>query len=82
MALTVRGDLGMGKGKLASQIAHAAVAAVLASIDTAFTRVWLADGQPKVVLRFPNIDALLAVCAAAEAAGLELQVSRTLGVRR
>ncbi len=70
MALVVRTDLGMGKGKIAAQVAHAAVDAVLASIETASTTAWLDDGQPKVVLRVPDTTALLRICADAEAAGL------------
>jgi PTH2 family peptidyl-tRNA hydrolase len=70
MALVVRTDLAMGKGKIAAQAAHAAVAAVLASLGTKGTAAWLKDGQPKVVLRVPDANALLAVCADAEASGL------------
>lgn len=73
MALVVRTDLEMGRGKIASQVAHAAVAALLDSVDSAPTRDWLADGQPKVVLRAPTLDDLLRACADAEAAGLSVQ---------
>lgn len=73
MALVVRTDLGMGKGKMAAQAAHAAVSAVLASIGTTCTNAWLDDGQPMVALRVPDVDALLAVCADAEAAGLHTE---------
>ena len=51
MALVVRTDLGLGKGKIAAQAAHAAVAAVLVTTDTSMTTAWLAEGQPKVVRR-------------------------------
>ncbi|MET1058229.1 MAG: peptidyl-tRNA hydrolase Pth2 [Nocardioides sp.] len=70
MALIVRTDLDMGKGKIAAQAAHAAVAATLASLGTSQLDAWLDDGQPKVVLRVPNEEALLTIRAAAEAAGL------------
>ena len=73
MALVVRTDLAMGRGKIAAQAAHAAVAAVMANIDTKATTAWLKDGQPKVVLRVPDLDALLLVCAEAEASGLPTQ---------
>lgn len=73
MALVVRTDLAMGRGKIAAQAAHAAVAAVLADFGTKGTTAWLKEGQPKVVLRVPDVDALLAVCADAEASGLPTQ---------
>ena len=49
--LVARSDLGMGRGKQAAQVAHAAVAAVLATARSRDFRVWLQEGQPKVVLR-------------------------------
>jgi PTH2 family peptidyl-tRNA hydrolase len=73
MALVIRTGLAMGKGKIAAQAAHAAVAAVLASLGTKGTTAWLKQGQPKVVLRVPDVDALLSVCADAEASGLPTQ---------
>ena len=51
LAVAVRTDLDMGRGKIAAQVAHAAVAATLASLGTADLGAWLAEGQPKVVLR-------------------------------
>jgi len=48
LALIVRTDLGMGRGKIAAQVAHAAVAAVLASGE-ADLAAWLADGQPRTL---------------------------------
>ncbi len=61
LVLVVRADLGMGRGKVAAQAAHAAVAAALAAIGTAAFRAWLQDGQPKVVLRVAGQDDLLAI---------------------
>src|ERR1700685_1648099 len=51
LIIVVRADLGMGRGKVAAQAAHAAVGGGLASVGTAAFRAWLRDGQPKVVLR-------------------------------
>ncbi|HXW86929.1 MAG TPA: peptidyl-tRNA hydrolase Pth2 [Streptosporangiaceae bacterium] len=79
LSLVVRADLGMGRGKIAAQAAHAAVAAALASAGTADFRAWLRDGQPKVVLRADGEDELRAIGARASAAGLPVQVIRDAG---
>ncbi len=49
-AIVVRTDLKMGKGKIASQAAHASVAA-LAKVTTAAFNAWNVEGMKKVVLR-------------------------------
>ncbi|HJY39445.1 MAG TPA: aminoacyl-tRNA hydrolase [Steroidobacteraceae bacterium] len=57
------------RGKLAAQVAHASVAALLeAPVDA--RRAWLEEGMPKVVLRCESEQELLALEAAAERAGL------------
>src|SRR5260370_3612902 len=70
LTLIVRSDLGMGRGKIAAQAAHAAVAAALASIRSRDFRAWLRDGQPKVVLRAVSEAHLYAIAQQARAAGL------------
>ncbi len=79
LALVVRADLGMGRGKMAAQAAHAAVAAALAAIGTADFRAWLQDGQPKVVLRAVSEEHLAAIAERASAAGLPVQVIHDAG---
>ena len=79
LSLVVRADLGMGRGKIAAQAAHAAVAAALAGIGTPALRAWLHDGQPKVVLRAGSEEQLEAIAAQAAAAGLPVQVIRDAG---
>ena len=69
MVIAVRSDLGLGRGKLAVQAAHAAVTRTLEAPAPA-RRAWLADGQPKVVVRVEDEAELAAVCDAAERAGL------------
>jgi hypothetical protein len=46
LTLVVRADLGLGRGKIAAQAAHAAVVSVLANLgpSTDF-RAWLRDGS-------------------------------------
>jgi PTH2 family peptidyl-tRNA hydrolase len=50
LSVVVRTDLDMGRGKIAVQVAHAAVTAALAAQGGSDFADWLADGQPKVVL--------------------------------
>jgi peptidyl-tRNA hydrolase, PTH2 family len=79
LTLVVRADLGMGRGKVAAQAAHAAVAAALASLGSPDFRAWLRDGQPKVVLRADSEEHLAAIAAEAAAAGLPVQVIHDAG---
>jgi peptidyl-tRNA hydrolase, PTH2 family len=74
LALVVRTDLGMSKGKIAAQTAHAAVAAVLGNYGSAVFARWLHEGQPKIVLRVTGEDQLRDVCDAAGSAGLPVEV--------
>lgn len=79
LALIVRTDLDMGRGKIAAQVAHAAVAAALRTQGTADFAGWLRDGQPKVVLKVTGEERLRELCAAAAAAGLAVEVIRDAG---
>ena len=79
LTLVVRADLGMGRGKIAAQAAHAAVAAALANLAGPDFRAWLRDGQPKVVLRVGSEEQLHATVAQAAAAGLPVQVIHDAG---
>lgn len=79
LVLVVRTDLDMGRGKIAAQVAHAAVAATLSGLDTPRLRRWLEEGQPKVVLRAAGEDELTEVAERAMAAGLAVEVIRDAG---
>jgi peptidyl-tRNA hydrolase, PTH2 family len=61
--------LKLPRGKLAAQVAHASVAALLEAPPDA-RRAWLEDGMPKVVLRGESEQELRALAAAAERVGL------------
>jgi peptidyl-tRNA hydrolase, PTH2 family len=74
LALVVRTDLGMGRGKIAAQVAHAAVAAVLAGLGGADLAAWLQEGQPKVVLKVADGAQLDDVVRQARAAGLPTEL--------
>jgi hypothetical protein len=45
LILVVRVDLGLGRGKVAAQSAHAAVVSALANLGTPDFRAWLRDGS-------------------------------------
>jgi len=79
LALVVRADLGMGRGKIAAQVAHAAVAAVLANAGNQDFAAWLAEGQPKVVLKVASAEQLAEVVRGAVAAGLPVELIRDAG---
>ena len=79
LALVVRADLGMGRGKIAAQVAHAAVAAVLANAGRRDFAAWLAEGQPKVVLKVASAEQLAEVARGAVAAGLPVELIRDAG---
>ena len=78
LALVVRTDLGMGRGKIAAQVAHAAVTAVLASRD-ADLAAWLSQGQPKVVLKVTAGEQLQDLARQARADGLVAEVIHDAG---
>lgn len=61
MVIAVRKDLDMGKGKMAAQVAHAAVSCALKAEknDKKTFREWVKTGQRKVVIRVDNLDALM-----------------------
>jgi peptidyl-tRNA hydrolase, PTH2 family len=79
LALVVRTDLGMGRGKIAAQVAHAAVAAVLASLGEPELDAWLRDGQPKVVLKVATAERLQDVVRQAQAEGLPAELVSDAG---
>ena len=49
-AIVARTDLGMGRGKLAAQVAHASLSAY-ESADDSTRSEWKSGGQKKVVLK-------------------------------
>jgi PTH2 family peptidyl-tRNA hydrolase len=79
LVLVVRTDLGMGRGKIAAQVAHAAVVAALATQRHRDFIAWLDEGQPKVVLRVATGEELQHVAAAADAAELPVEVVHDAG---
>ncbi|MCD5424875.1 MAG: peptidyl-tRNA hydrolase Pth2 [Methanosarcinaceae archaeon] len=56
--IVIREDLKLSKGKLAAQVAHAAVSAFEAAKESE-KRQWKSLGQKKVVLKVPSLNDLL-----------------------
>lgn len=72
MVVVVRNNLGMGKGKIASQCAHAAVQCYKTGLQTDHKtmKIWLASGQPKVVVKVDTEEELLSIAAISTKRGL------------
>ncbi|XP_017305009.1 peptidyl-tRNA hydrolase 2, mitochondrial isoform X2 [Diaphorina citri] len=74
MVMVVRNDLGMGKGKIAAQCAHAAVGCVEKAYkkDSPFLNNWMRQGQPKIVVKCdkPGEEALQELAMKAKKMGV------------
>ena len=81
MVMVVRTDLGMGKGKVAAQCAHAAVECYKkASRKTpSLVKQWETFGQKKVAVKIDNEEEMLGLKRVAEAQGLVAVVIRDAG---
>lgn len=71
MALVVRTDLSMQKGKIASQVAHAAVQLVVNNRDGKEIGEWLSQGQPKIVLKVTGLEELAKIQSRASELGVK-----------
>ena len=67
--IIVNESLKLPRGKLAAQVAHAAVAAFLGASAEA-KRLWLAKGMPKVVLQSDSAEELKRLEEAAQKRGI------------
>jgi peptidyl-tRNA hydrolase, PTH2 family len=67
--IVVNESLKLPRGKLAAQVAHAAVAAFVEASAEA-KRIWLAQGMPKVVLHGESADELKQLEEAAQERGI------------
>jgi peptidyl-tRNA hydrolase len=76
--IVVDASLGLPTGKLAAQVAHAAVGALLHA-DRKAQAAWFEAGMPKIVLRCASPEELLALAAKADAAGLPTLLVRDAG---
>ncbi|WP_218943469.1 aminoacyl-tRNA hydrolase [Exilibacterium tricleocarpae] len=76
--IVVNNSLKLPKGKLAAQVAHAAVASLLRT-ESDLSNQWLREGMPKVVLKVDDEQALLALRERAAAAGVSAELIRDAG---
>ncbi|KAG8224889.1 hypothetical protein J437_LFUL004630 [Ladona fulva] len=80
MVLVVRTDLGMGTGKVASQCAHAALSCLELVKETNVAHQWMAEGQPKIVLKLDKGEyGLLELRIRAHSVGVPSTVVRDAG---
>lgn len=72
MVIVVRKDLKLSPGKMAAQVAHAAVncALIAKKRSPMYFDAWYNEGQKKAVLKVNSLLELHGIKAAAEAAGL------------
>ena len=76
--ILARNDLKLPKGKLAAQVAHASLEAVLKS-DKKIVAEWREEGGKKVVLKVKDEDELLKFREVAEDVGLKTAIIRDAG---
>jgi len=76
--IAARTDLGMGRGKLAAQVAHASLRAY-EKADPDAVRTWKGEGQPKIVVKVGSEGELLDVAEEARRAGLPAALVRDAG---
>ena len=76
--IVVNRSLKLPRGKLAAQVAHAAVAAFLEAGDEARAS-WLEEGMPKVVLEVDDEAVLLALLDEALARGIPAELIEDAG---
>jgi PTH2 family peptidyl-tRNA hydrolase len=62
-AIVIRSDLGMGKGKMSGQCAHASVSAYALALSrkNRDAREWEEEGQKKIVLKVGSEEELLSL---------------------
>ena len=81
-AIIVRTDLEMGRGKLAAQVAHAAVDSFYKTLRSRPEKAlaWLQEGQKKVVLKVKSVSELLEKAEKASEHGLIVSIVRDAGL--
>lgn len=82
LVVVIRDDLKMSPGKLAAQVAHAAVTCALEAKarKTKWFSEWYREGQRKVVLRARNVDELRSLKRVAAGAGMTVALITDAGL--
>ena len=82
MAIVVRDDLKLSKGKLSAQVAHAAVSCAIKSENNKnkYFSEWFSEGQKKIVLKIDDLDSLLKVFNEAKSVGLITELIKDAGL--
>jgi len=80
--IVIREDLKLSAGKLAVQVAHAAVLAVgrAEKMDKSAVSSWKAEGQKKVILKVPGVPDLFRLREDAERAGIPCAIVADAGL--
>lgn len=81
MVLVIRADLGMTKGKVVAQCAHATLACYKESVksNSPFLKPWEYFGQAKITLKCQSEDELLTLQAMAQSLGITAQSIQDAG---
>nr|ACO14980.1 Peptidyl-tRNA hydrolase 2, mitochondrial precursor [Caligus clemensi] len=81
MVFLVRSDLGLGKGKVASQVAHAAILCYQSAqrSNSKYLTPWESTGQMKVVLKVLDEEEMNRLAMEAEQSGLTTGLVRDAG---
>ncbi|KAL1374376.1 hypothetical protein pipiens_018116 [Culex pipiens pipiens] len=81
MVLVVRSDLGLKKGKIASQCAHAAVMCYVksASVNETMLKRWLVQGQPKIVVKVDDLEGMERIAELAAEKKVVAEIVRDAG---
>jgi len=74
--IVARKDLGLSKGKLSAQVAHASVSA---ADKSEWKKDWLRQGQKKSVLKVENEKELIDVFMRAKDSGLPTELIQDMG---
>ncbi|WP_457591087.1 peptidyl-tRNA hydrolase Pth2 [Geoglobus sp.] len=77
--IVVRDDLKLSRGKLAVQVAHAAISGYEVA-DRLAREKWKMEGQKKIVLRVSNLEELMKVFEQARKSGLPTAYVRDAGL--
>ncbi|WP_297217361.1 peptidyl-tRNA hydrolase Pth2 [Thermoplasma sp.] len=81
MVIAVRRDLDMGKGKIAAQVAHAAVSCALRSMKSNrdIFDEWYEEGQRKVVVKVNGLDEIFEIKRMADSMGIINEIVQDRG---